>query len=228
MYQAQHETGKPAYHLEFDISQNSVTRLKQQALEFKSQLTGWCSERKACILIDLILKSKAKKIVEIGVYGGQSLVPMACALKALGQGVVYGIDPWDNVAALERVMNADNKNYWATVPLSQIMQDLIQKIPEFNLENQIVLIKNTSAETPPIEEIDILHIDGNHSEVTSFPDVLKWVPLVKSGGYIIFDDMTWYENGTFTTAKAVEWLNTHCIKFAEFRDNCDWGIWIKP
>jgi len=63
--------------------------------------------------------------------------------------------------------------------------------------------------------------------VTSYLDVTKWVPLVKSGGWIIFDDITWYENGQFTNARAVDWLNAHCKKFAEFQDNCVWGIWVK-
>jgi hypothetical protein len=96
------------------------------------------------------------------------------------------------------------------------------------LEHQIKLIRGTSLEVQPIFDIDILHIDGNHSDVTSYIDVTKWVPLVKSGGWIIFDDMTWYENGKFTNARAVEWLDTHCKKIAEFQDNCVWGVWVKP
>ena len=76
--------------------------------------------------------------------------------------------------------------------------------------------------------IDILHIDGNHSEQASYLDVTKWVPLVRSGGWIFFDDMTWFENGVFTTARAVEWLNANCYKLAECTDVCTWGVWIKP
>ena len=78
------------------------------------------------------------------------------------------------------------------------------------------------------ESIDILHIDGNHSDYTSYIDVTKWVPLVNPGGWIIFDDMTWYENGQFTASRATRWLDEHCIKFAEFSDICAWGIWVKP
>jgi predicted O-methyltransferase YrrM len=222
-----HEQPKPAYHMERVIVQ-TFPGLKSQAFSFMNQLEGWCSEKKASILMDIILKTKPDTIVEIGVYGGKSLVPMACALKANGKGIIYGIDPWDNTAAVEGVENDNNLAYWSTIDLNAILQNLVLKIDQFGLESQIRLIKGRSLEVKPIPDIDILHIDGKHSDVTSYIDVTKWAPLVKSGGWIIFDDMTWYENGKFTNARAVDWLNTHCKKFAEFHDNCDWGIWVQP
>ena len=125
-------------------------------------------------------------------------------------------------------MNASNLEYWSTIDLQAIKQGLMVKIQQFNLGSEIILIESTSADADPIHDIDILHIDGNHSDGTSYFDVTKWAPLVKSGGWIILDDMTWYENGIFTTARAAEWLNTHCKKLAEFKDDSIWGIWIKP
>lgn len=204
-----------------------AARVKQQAFGFMNQLTGWCTERKASVLIDIVLKTRPKKILEIGVYGGKSVVPMACALQALGEGIIYGIDPWDNNAAIQWVMNEDNLRYWALVDLQSIKRGLMMKIRQFYLEDQIVLLETTSEAAEPIQDIDILHIDGNHSDITSYFDVTKWVPFVKSGGWIILDDMTWYENGVFTTARAAEWLDTHCKKLAEFKDDSVWGIWIK-
>jgi predicted O-methyltransferase YrrM len=221
-----YEQPKPPSHMEQVITYDAA-RVKQQAFGFMNQLTGWCTESKAEVLIDIILKTRPKKILEIGVYGGKSVVPMACALQALGEGVIYGIDPWDNNAAIQWVMNEDNLRYWALTDLQAIKRGLMMKIRQFNLEDQIVLIETTSEGAQPIHDIDILHIDGNHSDVTSYFDVTKWVPFVKPGGWIILDDMTWYENGVFTTARAAEWLNTHCIKFAEFDDVSVWGIWVK-
>jgi hypothetical protein len=106
---------------------------------------------------------------------------------------------------------------------------LVAKIDQFGLRDQVILVKNTSEDAAIIPKIDVLHIDGNHSKKTSLLDVTKWVPLMNSGGWIIFDDMTWCEKGTFTTASAVEWLDQHCIKVAQFTDiYCTWGIWVKP
>lgn len=224
------EKNQPASHLEYyasDERRESDAEVKLKALYLMDQMNGWCSSFKGSILVDLVLKTKAKKIVEIGVFGGKSLVPMAYALKVLKDGIVYGIDPWSSYESTQWVMNDQNRHYWSTIDHEAVMQGLIQKIDKFGLRNQIVLIRNTSADAPIIENIDILHVDGNHSEETSYIDVTKWVPYVRKGGYIIFDDMTWYENGKFTTSKATEWLDQHCKKVAEYTDGCIWGVWVK-
>ena len=58
---------------------------------------------------------------------------------------------------------------------------------------------------PGAEQIDILHIDGNHSELASVRDVTTWLPRVKSGGYIWFDDTNWA-----TTQRAIALLYVSC------------------
>lgn len=209
-------------------TQTPTAKLKRYVFDVMQGLEGWCAEDKASILIDIILKLKPTTIVEIGVFGGKSLIPMACALKANEGGVIYGIDPWDAAASMEEVLHPDNKYYWSIVDHRGIMNGLIQKIEQLDLVDYIELIESTSEDAPPIPEIDILHVDGNHSDKTSFYDVNKWVPLVRKGGWIIFDDMKWHEEGVDTTARAVAWLDAHCKKFAEFTDVCTWGIWIKP
>ena len=207
---------KPPSHMEQVIAYDAA-QVKQQAFGFMNQLTGWCTERKGEILIDIVLKTRPKKILEIGVYGGKSVVPMACALQALGEGVIYGIDPWDNNAAIQGVMNEDNLRYWALIDLQSIKRSLVMKIRQFHLEDQIVLIETTSEAAEPIQDIDILHIDGNRSDVTSYFDVTKWVPFVRPGGWIILDDMTWYENGVFTTARAAKWLDASLHKLQNLK-----------
>lgn len=202
-------------------------QVKKDAFVYMDQLVGWCSRQKASFLVEQILMRKPETIVEIGVYGGKSLVPMAYALKINGRGKIYGIDPWSAECSLEGVQNASNIAYWGTQDYEAVLYHLIKKIEKFDLGEQVELIRATSKEAPLIQGIDLLHIDGNHSEHTSYFDVTKWVPLVKEGGLIIFDDMTWYENGTFTTAKAVKWLDERCTKLAEFSDACVWGVWIK-
>lgn len=228
MYDIQDQHAKPASHYEYVIQKQTPGIVKQQAHMYMRQLEGWCSEQKASLLVELILKDRPEKIVEIGVFGGKSLIPMACALRANGQGKIYGIDPWDSQASIEGVQNDANKSWWGSLDHGKIKLGLITKIAQFGLDQQIELIQSTSADASPIYDIDILHIDGNHSEPTSYFDVTKWVPFVKQGGWIIFDDMSWSENGVNTTGHAVAWLNANCIKFAEFSDSCQWGIWIKP
>lgn len=229
MYDIPSDHAQPSSYLEYSIEQTDPTVVKSRAFTYMRELHGWCSEEKAGMLIDLVLKSKPDKIVEIGVWGGKSLIPMACALKANKKGVIFGIDPWDPNASLQGLTNESNKAFWGWVDHEAVMWGLIDKICQFDLIDQVQLIKTTSKEAAPISGIDILHIDGNHSDETSYIDVTKWVPYVKAGGLIVFDDITWSENGTESSQRrAVEWLNENCIKLGEFNDLCVWGVWLKP
>ena len=56
---------------------------------------GWQGAQRSLQMAQLILDTKPDVVVEIGVYAGRSLVPMALALKHNGRGRVVGIDPWD-------------------------------------------------------------------------------------------------------------------------------------
>lgn len=195
---------------------------KQTAFHYMSQLEGWCSRNKASVLIDLVFMVRPKIIVEIGVWGGKSLIPMAHALKVLENGRIYGIDPWDNHASIDGMEGA-NYDWWEQVDHQFILNGLIDKVIQYHLYEQITLLRSTSNEAAPIANIDILHIDGNHSEKASMIDVNKWIPLVRKGGFIIFDDVDW-----ITNASAVKWLDTNCIRVTVFKETNEWGIWIKP
>lgn len=217
---------QPAYQCEVTTlnkyTNDLIYKVKQDAFDYMDQLEGWCSKSKASVLIDLIFMTNPQTVVEIGVWGGRSLIPMAHALKTKDKGTAYGIDPWDSLESADG-MDGVNYEWWSSIDHKKILRDLEKKIIEFNLQNQVVLIKTTSQLAPIIPDIDILHIDGNHSEKASIIDVNKWVPLVRKGGIIIFDDVTWGTN-----VKAVQWLDENCIKLAEFHEDNDWAVWIKP
>ncbi len=194
---------------------------KTSAFAAMASLEGWCSTNKASILMDLIFILKPKTIVEIGVWGGKSLIPMAFALKANNQGKIYGVDPWDAQASIQG-MEGQNKNWWGKIDHAQIYNGLAKQIERLELTPQIELIKATSKAASPISPIDLLHIDGNHSDEASYLDVQKWVPLVAEGGLIVFDDINWK-----TTKRAVDYLNTNCTKLFEYQGANTWGVWVK-
>jgi predicted O-methyltransferase YrrM len=220
-----YQNPEPASHYEFVVlkdDRNFINQqVKQKAFNYMNQLEGWCSHNKASLLIDFILMLEPETLVEIGVFGGKSLIPMAVALKSVGKGKIYGIDPWDSLESVAG-MEGENFDWWGHIDHEKILQGLRSKIVQFALEDQILLLRTTSEQAPYIPNIDILHIDGNHSEKAAYLDVNKWVPFVKKGGLIIFDDVTWGTNRS-----AVEWLDENCIKLVEFHEFNDWGIWIK-
>ena len=212
-------------HIEVTTSQFYKERenIKKLAIRAMRDLPGWCSQEKAEVMIDLIRLIHAKTIVEIGVFGGKSLIPMAVAVKDCEGAQVYGIDPWTVEASVDGLEGA-HKDWWGQIDHEALLTDLESKIRSLDLQKQITLIRATSEEAYFSQDIDFLHIDGNHSDTSALFDVQKWVPLVRKGGLIFFDDLDWKY-----VSNAAEWLNTHCTPLCDFLgvDN-EWGIWIKP
>ena len=72
--------------------------MKQLFAQIESELAvhkdGWCSIEKAYALASAIIALRPGVVVEIGIWAGRSLIPMALALKKVGAGKIIGIDPW--------------------------------------------------------------------------------------------------------------------------------------
>lgn len=218
-----HDSFKSHYEVTKDIDRvEAAAAVKKLAFQAMDQLEGWCSKFKASVLVDLVLMLKPDTVVEIGVFGGKSLVPMGIACKANQRGVVYGIDPWATASSTEG-MDGENLNWWGSIDHEAIYQGLVKKVKAFKLNDRISLLRSTSEDAGPLGTIDILHVDGNHSEKAALFDVLKWVPYVRSGGAIIMDDLNWEG-----PQKAIEYLDQFCTKLVEFNDSgSNWGVWIK-
>ena len=177
------------------------------------KISGWCSPAKADKLISTVLEHRVKVAVEIGVFAGSSLLMIAMALKHQGDGVVYGIDPWTHTAALEEMQEHANRDWWQKVDLENIYQECLRHIRQLDLAFHCQLCRERSDEALhrfADVSIDLLHIDGNHSELRSFADAQLYLPKVKPGGIIFFDDLHWTEAGRVTTSRAVEYLRSTC------------------
>lgn len=170
---------------------------------------GWCTQGKATAISDWVLKNRPQFCVEIGVFAGRSLVAMALALKENGSGVALGIDPWSCDASADGFKD-ENAEWWKSINHEEMMHhcDALVKIFGVQPQAQMVRMTNRAAIHLPIlrhTPIDLLHIDGNHSEQSSVFDVENYVPLVRSGGSVWFDDTDWQ-----TTKKAQTILLKSC------------------
>lgn len=189
-------------------------------------IEGWCSEEKALAMFDLIVKEDPKVCVEIGVWGGSSIFPTALALKLLkNRGIVFAIDPWKTEECIKNYIEGDpNYEWWSKVNIYKVYKSYVKMLQKFDIVSQCITYKETSAnafEKIPYE-IDVLHIDGNHSEEASFFDIITYYPKVKSGGYIWFDDKNWA-----TTKKAIDYLYENCI-YIKTVDNGNCVLFQKP
>ncbi|MES2122454.1 MAG: class I SAM-dependent methyltransferase [Chlamydiota bacterium] len=192
---------------------------KRQTLQFQGQIPGWCNAEKAEKMMNLIYSIQPEICVEIGVFGGSSIYPTAKALKYLKKGVVYAIDPWTNDACLEGYA-ADDPNYqwWGSVNLEDIFLNFTNMLKIHQIAPRCNVLRMSSREALSHfanESIDILHVDGNHTEASALADVQMFVPKLKKGGYLWFDDANWG-----STSKAVEYLSRHLVKDEQNSNSC--------
>lgn len=180
----------PSLHAEMEEEE-----LKKRVCKQLPNMEGWCTQEKALNFIDLVLQTKPDVCVEIGVFGGASVFPVASALKFLGKGTIIGIDPWDKIECIkyfEPVEERAQLDWWGKVNLNSIYEKYLKMIKQFELENFCITMKTTSAKAAAdIGVIDILYLDGNHSELISTQDVQLYLPKVRSGGYIWINDILW-------------------------------------
>lgn len=194
--------------------------LRREIADAIKPMEGWCSEVKAIAMAELILEVQPQLCVEIGVFGGRSLIPQAIALRANGRGLVIAIDPWKRSAALEGDNGTDNDRWWSNLDYHAIHASCVNHIWKHGLDDQIILVRNTGEQCLSfidaygIDQIDLVHIDGNHSEFTSCRDVTQWVPRVKSNGYIWFDDTNWQ-----STQKALELMLHYAVPVKDVGDD---------
>jgi hypothetical protein len=157
---------------------------------------GWCTLDKARLIMDLVKETCSSKenpiCLEIGVYGGKSIQPFAAALKSIGRGQVYGIDPWSAHEAVAGYQG-EHREFWASVDMDRMYDICLDGLRRLGVEDHVCLLKTTSELAPEISNICVIHLDGQHTEQVS-SDVARWAPLVTDGGYFLVNDIDWSED----------------------------------
>lgn len=170
---------------------------------------GWCTREKATAMAKSILDRRPHICVEIGVYGGKSLIPCAMALAELSAGHILGIDPWMPDAAAEGESEKANEDWWRfRSALDQAEAQARNSIVHFGLEHVCNVVKDRGERVVQRfadGSVDFIHIDGNHTELASVRDVTGWLPKMSKGGLIWFDDINWE-----TTKRAIAMLDEAC------------------
>lgn len=179
-------------------NQKSVTEIMMQIEALLSPtrkpyvLDGWCDVEKAQALAALVIGLRPKVSVEIGVFGGRSLIPIGLAHSLVG-GYAIGIDPWSKAASLEG-MEGENKAWWEAVDHEAVYQGFINAANRLTVEGFIKVLRITSddaikdPEMPKV--IDLLHLDGNHS-AQAVKDVDNYATRIRPGGILVMDDIDW-------------------------------------
>ena len=110
--------------------------------EALSKAQGWCTPEKAERLIQYVIEAPADpKIVEIGVFGGSSLVALGLAAQKKGGNCkVYGIDPWSTDAALEDMNSTVNREWWGSIDMNAVFVGCQRLMDIYGLTHIVELI----------------------------------------------------------------------------------------
>lgn len=178
---------------------------------------GWCTREKAYKMSEYI-NSDTSLCVELGVWGGRSL--LAIALAASKNATIIGIDAWSPQASLEGINDKANNDWWEKVDYD-FMFNYAKKLMIQNNVSNVQLWKNTTLSVVDKfenESIDFLHQDSNHSEEVSCAEVEAYYNKVKRGGIWVFDDTNWE-----TTQKAQAMLISK--GYTELYNSGEWKIY---
>ncbi len=152
------------------------------------------------------------------------MLPVALTLKHLNAGIAYAIDPWDRRPATEGSLSEWDQKFWQDhFDGKAILKEFIEAVREFGVADHVRIIQTTSQEASRIfadASIDYLHLDGNHSPEASTLDVRLWLPKVKPGGCIVFDDAE-----RDTTQAALRLLGMGCHSYFREYWNAEGSKW---
>jgi len=151
-------------------------------------ITGWCTVPKALDLVAAVVTLRPKTVVELGVWGGRSFIPMAMACKHLEAGKCIGIDPWKADASCEGY-DAANVAWWSKQDHDKILQDFSRHIQRLSLEKFVDIQRKKSDDAEVPDVIDLLHIDGLHTYEAVRHDYETWLPKLSANGLVMFHDI---------------------------------------
>ena len=177
--------------------------LHQRILEACAPLHGWATPAKQVTLANLVLACQAKVIVEIGVWGGKSLIPMAMAAQSLGPCRVFAIDPWKASESVMGQSDADVKWWDDQSKHDLVFASFMKAVQDLSLQNVVTVLKQSGNETIPPDNIDVFHCDGNHGPQCQI-DVSRFAPKVRVGGFVVLDDLEWTGGAV---KEGAEWLS---------------------
>jgi hypothetical protein len=98
------------------------------------------------------------------------------------------------------------------VDLERIYRDFVSAVGRLRLDEFVVPVRAKSDDVAPQISIDLLHVDGAHTDQAT-RDVRRFANNIRIGGLCFMDDIDW-TNGSGTTVKTAV-AELHSMGFVE-------------
>lgn len=156
-------------------------------------LKGWMLPPKSLQWYrDVVSKIKNGIVVEVGVYGGMSILSVV-DLCIKNNNKIYGIDPWETSVIVNGKQIYGNDLELYKKKLTSARTNLEKIIKKFNYTNIELITGFSPKESEKFENnsIDIAYIDGDHSYGAVLKDLSVWIKKIKPNGFLWGDDFNW-------------------------------------
>jgi len=213
---------------------NEYTDLFTKISEMVPRIPGWCSISKAQTLAAIIMVRRPTLVLELGIFAGRSLIPMALAAKAVGNVRVIGVDPWRSDASVQG-QTEDHQKWWG----QQILHDNAKGVFEswvagLGLHDVVETHQMTSDDYSTLlrqegNKYGLLHVDGNHSQ-QAIKDVLNFACRMNAGSFCVMDDLQWDNGGPAAAVETLESMgfeNRFVVQRETAEEKDDYGVWQK-
>jgi len=133
-------------------------------------------------------------VIEIGSWIGHSTCIIGVALRG-ANARIYAIDAFTGTTTIAHEVPY-YKNFLAKVSSTLSQRELFDRhLAQFHLQDKALAVAADSAQAagllpPGLPGADLLFIDGGHALDVVRKDVELYVPLVKSGGVVVFHDFS--------------------------------------
>lgn len=159
----------------------------ENLVSIAQQIPGMIELRSGQILYLLCYMQDMKgDVVEIGSWLGRSSVFLASAVKESKNGKFFAVDHFHGNQGKESL-------YTQRGELIDIKQQYVQNLEKVGLMSLVTLLDMPSSEAANVVKgntIRFLFIDGDHSLEGVENDVKLFIPMLKSGSIIVFDDFS--------------------------------------
>lgn len=158
------------------------------------RLEGWCTPEKAIKLADWVVMRRPVVSVDLGVFGGRSMLALAAGHISADHGYVCGIDLWEVAPTQEGTNDPANDEWWREVDLAGIGQEVADYFAAHVQHGRWQILRAHSvaaAEYFADHEVGLLHQDSNHASEVAMLEMDAWLPKMTPGGLWVMDDTNW-------------------------------------
>jgi predicted O-methyltransferase YrrM len=155
-----------------------------------ASIDGWLTIDEAITLFELArsLPDERPLAVEIGCWQGKSSVCLASGLEGKRAPRLVCIDPFDASGDAASAATYENRKDALEATLRSTFE---QNLSAAGLRSLVDVTPGYSHEHAPqfAAPIDLLFLDGDHSEAAVRRDYDDWAPKVRPGGYLVLHDV---------------------------------------